>query len=219
MTHPLKVSSLVLVVLVTTGIGCMPAVQIHTIQSPAAHFERYRTIAFDSSRTPPSHYTVSPRSAEVRDRVEKAAASILQARGYVLAPNEQADLIVRIEAGRRVQEVPTSTGLTPLGGGADPTLSGGSNGPPGGGGGLPGEQSVPGPTNVEMTYHGQLDQEERDLVVEGAFIIDAFDRESREVVWHGSARSELNPGPIDEQRLRKAVGSVLASFPSRPGYP
>lgn len=81
---------------------------------------------------------------------------------------------------------------------------------------LPGEGSVPGPTNVEMTYHGQLDQEERDFV-EGAFVIDAFDRETRELVWHGSARTEINPGPIDDARLRQAVESVLASFPARPG--
>jgi hypothetical protein len=219
MNHLAKVPSVVLLtILVTAALACPPAVQIHTLQSPAAHFERYRTIAFNLSRQAPKKYAISSRSADVQDRVERAAASILQGRGYVLVPSERADLIVRVEAGRREQEIPTSTGLTPLGGGTDPTPSGGGgvSSSQGGGSPAPGEGSVPGPSNVEMTYHGQLDQEERDLV-EGAFVIDAFERQTHELVWHGSARSLIDPGPIDEERLRKAVESVLASFPPTPG--
>src|SRR5208283_2779356 len=101
-----------------------------------------------------------------------------------------------------------------LGGGAPP---GSGSTLPGGGSEPAGEGSVPGPTNIEMTYHGQFDEEERELV-ERAFIIDAFDRETRELVWHGSARTEVDPSPIAYERLRKAVESLLASFPSRPGY-
>ena len=203
MAYPPKFSSLVLVALLLgAGLGCTSAVDVHTIRSPAAHFERYRTIAFDISPRAPSKYETSSRSADVRDHVQQIAANVLQGRGYVLAPNDRADLIVRIEAGRREHKVPISTGTMPLGGGVSglPTPSG--------------EGNAPGPADVETTYHGQLDQEEMDLV-EGAFVIDAFDGKTHEVVWHGFARSEVSPGPVDYERVRRAAESVLASFPLR----
>ncbi len=46
-------------------------------------------------------------------------------------------------------------------------------------------------------------------------MIDAFDATTDELVWHGSARAEVNPSQIDEERLRRAVSSVMAAFPSR----
>src|SRR5271165_5252853 len=105
MADPAKLSSLVLIAwLARTAVGCTSAVDIHTIQSPAAHFERYRTIAFDLNQQAPREYTTSPRSADVRAYVEQTAARILEGRGYVIAPNDHADLVVRIEAGRREQK-------------------------------------------------------------------------------------------------------------------
>lgn len=60
-----------------------------------------------------------------------------------------------------------------------------------------------------------LDEDEEEDFVEGAFVIDAFDATTDELVWHGSARAEVNPSQIDEERLRRAVSSVMAAFPSR----
>jgi hypothetical protein len=75
--------------------------------------------------------------------------------------------------------------------------------------------NAPGPADVGTTrYHGELDQEDRDLV-EGAFVIDAFDAETGSLVWHGSAHSEINPRTIDRKRLRRAVESMLGSFPGK----
>jgi len=186
------------------AVGCSPAIDVHTIRSPSAHFEQYHTVAFDLNPQAPSEYSLSPRSAEVRARVEQLAATTLQGRGYSLAPADHADLVVRIEAGRREQRVPMSNGTMPLGGGVAglPMTSSGGN--------------IPGPAAIETTYHGELDQEERDLV-EGAFVIDAFDGRTRELVWHGSARTEINFGPVDYDRLRRAVEAVLAPFPARTG--
>jgi hypothetical protein len=194
-------------------IGCTSALDIHTIQSPSAHFAQYRTVAFDVSLQAPSKYEVSPRSADVRDHVQQAAENILQRQGYVVATKDGADLVVRIEAGRREHKVPVTTGIMPLGGGVAGTPA------PGGAGGAArlsatsGEGNVAGPAEIATTYHGQLDQEEMDLV-EGAFVIDVFDRKTRELVWHGFARSEINPGPVDYDRVRRAAESVLASFPA-----
>lgn len=214
MACPTPVSILVLntVLIMGIGSGCAPAVDIHTIRSPSAHFERYRTIGFDLSLQAPRGHATSPRSAIVRDEVEKAAAPILERRGYALAPSDRADLVLRIEAGRRDQWVPASTGIMPLGGGVSglPTSSGG----PDAMGSLP-VGNAPGPADVGGTkYHGELDQEDRDLV-EGAFVIDAFDGETGTLVWHGSAHSEINPSTIDRERLRRAVESMLGSFPGK----
>jgi Domain of unknown function (DUF4136) len=206
MAHPVKIFFLVLVAALMSG-GCAPAIHVHAIQSPDAHFERYRTIAFDVSRRAPAGHVASPRSADVREHVRQLAAAILQSRGYGLAAHEHADLVVRIEAGRREVEVPTGTGIMPLGGGVSglPEASR-ANDTPG---------NVPGPADMGTSeYHGELDQEEGDLV-EGAFVIDAFDGETHQLVWHGSARTEVNPGPFDYGRLGRAVESVLASFPVR----
>jgi hypothetical protein len=62
---------------------------------------------------------------------------------------------------------------------------------------------------------GWLEEDEEDDFTEGAFVIDAFDAATEELVWHGSARAEVDPDRIDDERLRRAVTSVLATFPSR----
>jgi Domain of unknown function (DUF4136) len=198
---------LLFVAVASTGVGCVTAIDIHTLRAPTAHFEKYRTIAFDLSPAPPSDYTTSPRSVDVRDHVEKDAQTVLEGRGYALAPKDQADLVVRIEAGRREKKVLVSTGLSaPVGpspGGVPSDIS------PSGGG-----SDLPAPSGVQIPYIGELDREEQDLV-EGSFVIDAFDRATRKIVWHGSARAEVNPGPVDYERVRRAVESVLASFPAQ----
>jgi hypothetical protein len=71
---------------------------------------------------------------------------------------------------------------------------------------------------VRQREHARLDwleeDEEADFV-EGAFVIDAFDAATEELVWHGSARTAVDPNRIDYERLQRAVASVLATFPSR----
>ena len=177
--------------------ACASAVDVHTIQAPAAHFDQYRTVAFDMSAEAPSEYVASPRSEDVRTRIHETAATLLRDRGYVGAEKEHADLVVKIEAGRRERRIraPSETSISL------PTTT-----PP----------VEPENAGVVPSYHGQLDEEERDFV-EGAFVIDAFDGKTHELVWHGSARTEVRPGPVDYDRLRHAVESVLASFPAHGG--
>ncbi len=55
--------------------------------------------------------------------------------------------------------------------------------------------------------------------VEGSFVIDAFDGSTGQLVWHGAVRTEIQPGHIDEDRIRRSVNEVLASFPARPVAP
>jgi Domain of unknown function (DUF4136) len=192
--------------------GCTSSVDVHAIRAPNAHFERYRTFAFELSQHPPRKFEASAWSADVRDKVEQTTARVLEERGYMHgAPGNPADMLVRIEAGRRERTELMSTGSPAIGTGVagQPIPSSGGDSPSGE---SPG--AAPGPALAEMGYHGELDQEEQDLV-EGAFVIDAFDAESHRILWHGSARAQVSPGPLNEDRLRRAVESVLASFPAR----
>jgi hypothetical protein len=52
----------------------------------------------------------------------------------------------------------------------------------------------------------------------GVFVVDAFDRTTRELVWHGSATTDIDLARIDHEALRSEMATVLTSFPheSRP---
>jgi hypothetical protein len=64
-----------------------------------------------------------------------------------------------------------------------------------------------------------INEREDDDFVEGAFVIDAFDGVTHEQVWHGSARTQVDPGRIDSELLQRAVQSVMARFPARAEQP
>lgn len=61
-----------------------------------------------------------------------------------------------------------------------------------------------------------LNEDEEQDFVEGAFVIDAFDASTRELVWHGGARTQVDPRSVDSKLLAKAVLSVMSRFPARP---
>jgi hypothetical protein len=49
----------------------------------------------------------------------------------------------------------------------------------------------------------------------GAFVVDAFDRSTRDLVWHGEATTDVDLARIDHDALKSAMASVLSSFPAR----
>ncbi|HXN30472.1 MAG TPA: DUF4136 domain-containing protein [Polyangiaceae bacterium] len=161
-------------VLATAVVFCTSAISIHSARSPTARFGAYRTFAFDPVESAPSRYARSARSEEVRNRVKQQASKLLETKGYAVAVDGKPDLIVRVAAGRREQEI---------------------------------SHPHPGPR--------WLEEDEEEDFIEGAFVIDAFDGATDELAWHGSARAEVDPNKIDEERLRRAVASVLATFPGR----
>jgi Domain of unknown function (DUF4136) len=173
--------------------GCTSAADIHTIQSPSAHFGSYRTFSFDLRETSPGGYAASPRSEDVRAHVRETTTLILRNRGYVEARSDPADLILRIEVGRREAAAPPTSPI-----GLQPTY--------------PGYQMDYLP--VVPPYHGYFDVENQELV-EGAIVIDAFEGRTHELLWHGFARSVITrPDKVDYDHLRRTVESVLASFPA-----
>jgi hypothetical protein len=173
--------------------GCHSSVQVHAAQSPEADFEQYHTVAIDISPTAPDadgYSAEHPQSAEARSEIHDSAARVLAARGYKFADKDGADLVLRIEEGRRTRRVTVTR---------------------------PAPATSTSPAELK-SYRAQLEEVEKDLV-EGAFAIDAFDARTHDLVWQGSARAEIQAGKVDHARLRRAVESVLRSFPPAPSAP
>jgi hypothetical protein len=166
---------LILLGLVALTIACAPAIRVHTVQSPSAHFDRYGTFAFQTEPRAPASFATSPQSGYVERRVEQLAADVLRGKGYAAAEGPPADLMIHVSAGRREREI-----------------------------------RLPQPSRPDW-----LLEDEEDDFVEGAFVIDAFDTRTGEMVWHGSGRLEIDPRSVQEERLQRAVRDVLASFPPR----
>ncbi|HEY1954228.1 MAG TPA: DUF4136 domain-containing protein [Polyangiaceae bacterium] len=57
--------------------------------------------------------------------------------------------------------------------------------------------------------------EDQDFV-EGGVVIDAFDKSGGQI-WHGAARTPIDPMKPSEARLRAAVAAALARFPAHDG--
>ncbi|MGA3123442.1 MAG: DUF4136 domain-containing protein [Polyangiaceae bacterium] len=169
--------------------GCASELVVHTITAQNAQFGRYRTFSFDPSVAAPDKYVVAPQSAEVRSHIEQASAKILEARGYTLAATGGSDLVVRVETGRRQSPV-EETPLPPTGEAHD---TGGT----------------------QIAFGGApLDDERHDLV-EGSFVIDAFDGQTHQMLWHSAAREVIDASHVDYDRLQRAIEKVMASFPAR----
>ena len=76
--------------------------------------------------------------------------------------------------------------------------------------------SVPSGDQTQIPFElAPLDDERPDLV-EGSFVIDAFDAQTHRMVWHGAAREVIDPGHVSFERIQRAVEKVMASFPVRP---
>jgi hypothetical protein len=190
MGRPSAAFGAVFVVALLGAAGCHSSVQVHSAQSPEANFEQYRTVAIDISPSAPDadgYSAEHPQSGEARAEIHDSAARVLAARGYAFTHKDGADLVLRIEEGRRTRRV-TETRPAPA--------------------------TSTSPAELKA-YRAQLEEVQRDLV-EGAFAIDAFDARTNDLVWQGSARAEIQAGKVNHDRLRRAVESVLRSFPAAP---
>src|SRR5580704_11362002 len=58
-----------------------------------------------SSAQAPDQYAQSPQSIDAQNEIHESAPRILESRGYVLTGADRADLVVRIEEGRRERRV------------------------------------------------------------------------------------------------------------------
>ncbi len=93
--------------------ACEPAIHVYAAQSVTAHLERYGAVAFDLSPEAPSTFATSPQSMAVTRKVRDVAADVLESHGYRLSQSD-ADLILRVQAGRRVPELVVSFRPVPV---------------------------------------------------------------------------------------------------------
>lgn len=105
MPRPLAIAAVVAILA-----GCTPGIRVHTVQSPSAHFDRYRTLAFALESSPPPRFGTSSQTAGVEAEVARAAKDFLREKGYEPVEAAPADLTIRISVGRRTRE---RTALTP----------------------------------------------------------------------------------------------------------
>jgi hypothetical protein len=169
--------------------GCtQEALSIHAATNPKATFGQYRTFSFGPAEGPPGGYEMSPRSAEVQQRLHPVIAAELSARGYSLASGKS-DLLILYGSGRRKVSAR---------GTAQPEY----------------KQFV----NYDESSVSPAwtpDDENADFV-EGSLVIDAFDATGRKV-WHGASQAKIDPDHIDDALLRRAVEDLLARFPATNG--
>jgi hypothetical protein len=52
---------------------------------------------------------------------------------------------------------------------------------------------------------------------EGQLSIDAFDSKTKQPLWHGQDTESVERGHVDEEKVDKRVGQVMAEFPARAG--
>lgn len=71
---------------------------------------------------------------------------------------------------------------------------------------------VPRPPPARDSWFTENEEEE---ILEGALVIDVYDAESQELVWHGAAHAEIDPDHVDEQLIERTVAQILKTFPAR----
>jgi len=89
---------------VTSGtmgsVACVRPVEVHTASLPTAPFGQYHTFSFAAPEGAPDGYEMSPRSAEVQQRLRPLFVAALQEKGYTLATGK-GDFVLAYGSGRR----------------------------------------------------------------------------------------------------------------------
>ncbi len=67
----------------------------------------------------------------------------------------------------------------------------------------------------EQNRASPVDADEEQDFLEGRLVVDVVDAATGRVVWHGAARTEVEPGQVDDDLLRRSLARVLGGFPRR----
>jgi hypothetical protein len=173
----------------TALLACASPIRTDHDQSPDADFSRYATYAW-VSEAPLSGAAAGPGSETYVSRVDEATIrravdAELAARGYRMAPPNEADLMVGFEVGTQKkvvqQQVPGRV-----------TVYSGSY--------RYGDWYRSAPVRTE-TY------------TEGTLSIEFFGRVSKQAVWVGWASKRLTSVDDPEALIQDAVASILKPFP------
>ncbi len=172
------------------------AIQIEHQQAPSeeARFSEYQTWSFAGTTALPEGYVPAELPPVARQIAADVGLQALEERGWRRVSEEEADIYFLVGVGRRVTE---NTELVLQ----DPT-----NAFPEGG----------------SRFTRYVIEEQRTLH-EGALIVNAIDRTTQNVVWHGHIEAVLsgepNQDPTAEQqeRFRAAMTDLMSRFPQAGG--
>ena len=72
-------------------------------------------------------------------------------------------------------------------------------------------------TNVHETWSRDdwiwLDEDEELDFVEGSIVVDAYESTGDKLIWHGSIRTQLQPGKPDDVLFARSVRELMEKFP------
>ncbi len=171
-----------------------PSLRIEHQQAPdeEARFVAYQTWSYAGTTELPDGYVPEELPPAAQEIAAEVGLAALEERGWSRASEEEADILFLVGVGRRVT---TSTELALQ----DPTSA------------FPARGS-------SFTRH--VVEEQRTLH-EGTLIVNAIDRTTRDVVWHGHIEAVLTstgageyPTPEQQARFRQAMTELMHTFPN-----
>jgi uncharacterized protein DUF4136 len=159
--------------------ACSPRIYIRTDSDKTANFSRYRTVAVREGNS--SGDPVMDR------RIVNDVAQALQAKGYRIAPEDEADAVVVEHAATRDKHT-YETFYAGAGWGWRRGWRWGLGAP------------------IVTEY---------DFTV-GTLVVDMFDASTKEAVWHGSARGLVSGDPEkDAAEIQRAITKLFQRLPTR----
>jgi hypothetical protein len=180
----------------TLSIACLllascSSITAHADFEEGLDFSLYKTYALDP---PPATAVGLPSYSEIQGRqVNEAIARHLEAKGYTLAEESAADLIVSFGVAGQLQQEVRSSGGSHMGG---YYASGGRH------------RGWYGSTWYDPNVYSVA-------YVKGTLIIDAFDRERESLIWHGWSTVSLDVSGEPSGKGPEVIDAVMAKFPAR----
>jgi hypothetical protein len=171
-------------------LACASPIETAYDQSPQADFSRYATWAWIGESPTAAPVPASVRAARRVDEgmIRRAVEAQLAARGYRLAPADEADLLVGFELGKEQKTV------------VEP---------------VPGRSTVYTGGYSYGTWYRSAPVRTRTWT-EGTLSLDFFARESHQAVWVGWGSKRITGLDQPEPLIQDAVARILKDFPARP---
>ena len=183
---------LLLACLVLIG-GCTTKPPTHVMRDPQAHFESFKTFAWDSGQGQEPGQTVNEPLTIVNSQIRGAITNELQQKGYAESQaGAKPDLLLRYEtaAAEKIKSNPFRIGIG-MGGY-------GSNGAAGVG----------------------VSSSDVKNIKEGTLVLRVIDPVRNAEVWNGRVSRELGKGGVpDPALIKSAVSELLSDFPAVGGAP
>ncbi len=196
-SNPLR--KIVLAAMVLSMAACATTLQSTVDQADHAEFDAYKTYAWISDSVYLSDITAPDVAQPLNaSRIRDAVNSELFAKGYRQVDRADADLVVSARLGAndrvRVREYYDTRGFSYYG--AFPRFS-------------------------RFGGFGRFDRfsprVDVDTFTEGVLVIDVFEGDTKQAIWHGAAKKRLSKQTMPKDLIDEAVMNLFESFPGTMG--